>query len=294
MIDAVSHPLHLRHGTSADRLDQVVVTPESAGWTYSGLRIVELGPGGSRSLHTGSDEILVLPLTGSATVECAGGRFELAGREDVFSGPTDFAYVPLGTDATISSRQGGRFALPCARATTSRPPAYGPVDSVPVELRGAGPSSRRLNNFCAPTAFPADRLIAVECVTPAGNWSSWPPHKHDTARPGEAILEEIYYFEVAPEVPLRPRRMGEGFALQRLYTQDGEIDLCEQVRHGDVVLIPRGYHGPSVTAPGYDLYYLNVLAGPAPERTMAFCDDPAHHWVRESWEGRPVDPRLLS
>jgi 5-deoxy-glucuronate isomerase len=94
----------------------------------------------------------------------------------------------------------------------------------------------------------------VECVTPAGNWSSWPPHKHDTARPGEAILEEIYYFEVAPEVPLRPRRMGEGFALQRLH----------------------------------------VLAGPAPERTMAFCDDPAHHWVRESWEGGPVDPRLLS
>jgi 5-deoxy-glucuronate isomerase len=294
IIEPVSHPFHVPHGRSADHLDLVAVTPESAGWTYSGLRIVELGPGGSRSLHTGSDEILVLPLAGSATVECAGECFELTGREDVFSGPTDFAYVPLRTDARISTRHGGRFALPSARATTSLPPAYGPVESVPVELRGAGASSRRLNNFCAPASFPADKLVAVECVTPAGNWSSWPPHKHDAQGPGEAILEEIYYFEMAPTAPLGPRRMGEGFALQRLYTADGEIDLCEQVGHGDVVLIPRGYHGPSVTAPGYDLYYLNVLAGPAPERTMAFCDDPAHRWVRQSWEGQPIDPRLVT
>lgn len=294
MIPAVSHPLHVPHGTCADDLDQVVVTPESAGWTYSGLRIVQLGPGGSRSLHTGSDEMLVLPLAGSATVEFAGERFELTGREDVLSGPTDFAYVPLGTDARISTRRGGRFALPSARATVSLPPAYGPVESVPVELRGAGAASRRLNNFCAPTTFRADKLVAVECVTPAGNWSSWPPHKHDSVGPGEAILEEIYYFEMAPAAADGPRRMGEGFALQRLYTLDGEIDLCEQVRHGDVVLIPRGYHGPAVTAPGYDLYYLNVLAGPAAERSMAFCDDPAHQWVRRGWEGQSIDPRLIT
>jgi 5-deoxy-glucuronate isomerase len=293
MIEPVSHPLHLPHGTSADHLDQVVVTPESAGWTYTGLRVVELRPGESRSLHTGSDEVLVVPLAGSATVECAGERFELAGRDDVFSGPSDFAYIPLRSEATVSSRQGGRLALPSARATTALPPAYGPAESVPAELRGAGAASRRMHNLCAPTAFPADKLVAVECVTPAGNWSSWPPHKHDSEGPGEAILEEIYYFEMAPEAPLRPRRMGEGFAVHRLYTLDGEIDLCEQVGHGDVVLIPRGYHGPSITAPGYDLYYLNVLAGPSPERSMAFCDDPAHHWIRDSWEGRPIDPRLL-
>jgi 5-deoxy-glucuronate isomerase len=294
MIRPVSHPLHLRRGATGDGLDQVVVTPESAGWTYCGLRIVELAPGESRSLHTGPDELLVVPLAGSATVECAGERFELSGRDDVFSGPSDFAYVPVGTDVGISTRAGGRFALPSARAGASLPPAYGPVDSVPVEIRGTGSSSRRLNNFCAPTAFPADKLVSVECFTPAGNWSSWPPHKHDTAGPGEAVLEEIYYFETAPAAPSGPRRMGEGFAMLRLYTPEGDIDLCEQVRHGDVVLIPRGYHGPSVTAPGYDLYHLNVLAGPAAERTMAFCDDPAHHWVRQSWEGRSIDPRLVS
>jgi 5-deoxy-glucuronate isomerase len=294
MLRPVSHPLHLPHGSSADHVDPVVVTPESAGWTYAGLRIVELAPGGSRSLHTGADEVLVLPLAGSATVECAGERFELTGRDDVFSGPTDFAYVPPGTCVVISSLHGGRFALPSARATASLPPAYGPVESVPVELRGAGASSRRLHNFCAPATFPAGRLVSVECITPAGNWSSWPPHKHDEVGPGEAVLEEIYYFETAPTTPTRPRRMGEGFAMLRLYTADGEVDLCEQVRHGDVVVIPRGYHGPSVTAPGYDLYHLNVLAGPAPERTMAFCDDPAHHWVRESWKGQAIDPRLVT
>lgn len=294
MLRPVTHPLHLPHGSSADHLDRVVVTPESAAWTYSGLRIVELAAGESRSLHTGSDEMLVLPLAGSATVECAGERFELAGRADVFSGPTDFAYVPPGSDVRISTAAGGRFALPSARATASLPPAYGPVESVPVELRGAGSSSRKLHNFCAPASFPADRLVSVECITPAGNWSSWPPHKHDTTGPGESVLEEIYYFETAPTAPGGPRRMGEGFALLRLYTADGDIDLCEQVRHGDVVLIPRGYHGPSVTAPGYDLYHLNVLAGPAAERSMTFCDDPAHAWVRQSWEGQAVDPRLLT
>jgi 5-deoxy-glucuronate isomerase len=269
-----------------------VITPESAGWSFSGLRIVELPPGASRTLRTGPDEMLVLPLGGSATVDSGGETFELRGRPDVFSGPTDFAYLPIGSEATISSRSGGRFALPSARATEARSFSYGRAADVPVEIRGAGAATRQLNNFCAPDSFPAVKLVAVECITPAGNWSSWPPHKHDTAGPGEAELEEIYYFEVAPAGPSRPRRVGEGFATHRLYTNDGEIDLCEQVRQGDVVLIPRGYHGPSATAPGYDLYYLNVLAGPAPERTMAFCDDPAHHWIRDSWATQQPDPRL--
>jgi len=269
-----------------------VVTPESAGWSFCGLRIVELAPGGSRTLNTGPDEVLVLPLAGSATVACGGESFELAGRPDVFSGPTDFAYLPVSARATISSPYGARLALPSARAHRSLPPSFGAAGDVPVEIRGAGAATRQLNNFCAPDSFAADKLVAVECITPAGNWSSWPPHKHDTAGPNEAVLEEIYYFEVTPANASLPRRVGEGFAMHRLYTKDGEIDLCEEVRQGDVVLIPRGYHGPSVTAPGYDLYYLNVLAGPAPVRTMAFCDDPAHHWIRGSWATQTPDSRL--
>ncbi|HXQ61528.1 MAG TPA: 5-deoxy-glucuronate isomerase [Acidimicrobiales bacterium] len=288
----MSHPLHLPYGGSADGLDRVVVTPQSAGWSYAGLRIVELAPGQSRRLSTGTDEMVVLPLAGSCTVECEGSRFELTGRSDVFSRVTDFAYVPIDAEVLLSSGGGGRFALPSARATRRLDPAYGAADAVPVEQRGAGRATRQLNNFCDPVSFPADKLIAVECITPAGNWSSYPPHKHDEARSGEAVLEEIYYFETATTVVDGARQMGRGFAMQRLYTSDGQIDLCEEVHQGDVVLIPRGYHGPSMTAPGYDLYYLNVLAGPAEDRTMAFCDDPDHHWIRQTWQDQEPDPRL--
>ncbi len=288
----MSHPLHFPYGKSADGLDKVVVTPHSAGWAYAGLRIVELAAGEARSISTGSDEMVVLPLAGSCVVECEGRRFELMGRRDVFSRVTDFAYVPIDAEVLLSSTGGGRFALPSAQATHRLEPAYGPADAIPVELRGCGRATRQLNNLCDPTTFPADKLVAVECITPAGNWSSYPPHKHDELRPGEAVLEEIYYFEMAKTITAGAREMGRGFAMHRLYTSDGEIDLCEEVHQGDVILIPRGYHGPSMTAPGYDLYYLNVLAGPAPDRTMAFCDDPDHRWIRELWKDQAPDERL--
>jgi 5-deoxy-glucuronate isomerase len=177
----------------------------------------------------------------------------------------------------VYSEAGGRFALPSARATRALPPRYGAAQDVPVEIRGAGAATRQVNNFCAPGAFECDKLIAVELLTPAGNWSSYPPHKHDHSSSVEAVLEEIYYFET------------QGLAYQRVY---GSTDLLVEVGSGDVVLVPHGYHGPSMAAPGYDLYYLNVLAGPAPERTMAFCDDPAHAWVRQSWRGQPTDARV--
>jgi len=138
-----------------------------------------------------------------------------------------------------------------------------------------------------PGSFDADRLMACEVVTPSGNWSSYPPHKHDEERSGETELEEIYYFEVAPG-----RSGEEGFAYQRLYgTPERPVDLLAEVRTGDVVLIPHGYHGPSMAPPGYDLYYLNVMAGPG-ERAWLAADDPAHAWVRSTWADQPVDPRL--
>jgi len=151
-----------------------------------------------------------------------------------------------------------------------------------VELRGAGQASRQVNNFCSPEAFECDKLIAVEVLTPGGNWSSYPPHKHDVARPGEeAELEEIYYF------------VSRGLAYQRVYgTADRPVDVLAEVGTGDVVLIPHGWHGPSIAAPGYDLYYLNVMAGPAAERAWLFCDDPAHGWIRGTWPDQAVDPRL--
>lgn len=272
-----------RHGALRDGDDLAVVTPSLAGWTYAGMRVLALPAGGERVLSTATTEMALLPLSGSYTVECEGRRFDLAGRDDVFSRVTDFAYAPIDAEVRITSAGGGELALCTAEATRRLDPAYGPAEGVPVEIRGAGQASRQVNNFLRPDAFEADKLIAVELLTPEGNWSSFPPHKHDEDRPGEAVLEEIYYFRVAGD---------SGFAFHRLYTADGSIDATETVRDGDVFLVPRGYHGPCVAAPGHELYYLNVLAGPAQERTMAFCDDPAHAWIRDTWQDGPSDDRL--
>jgi 5-deoxy-glucuronate isomerase len=261
-----------------------LITPESAGWTYSGLEIVELPPGVSRELTTADREMLVLPLAGACAVHVDGQEFRLHGRDSVFDRVTDFVYAPRDSSVRITSAAGGRFALPSARCTTRLEPRYAKAEDVPVELRGAGQASRQVNNFCTPEAFPyAEKLIACEVLTPGGNWSSYPPHKHDEERPGECVLEEIYYFEVD--------RGGMGY--QRVYgTRERPIDLLEEVRTGDTVLIPHGWHGPSMAAPGYDLYYLNVMAGPSPERAWLICDDPAHAWVRDTWAGQRLDPRL--
>jgi 5-deoxy-glucuronate isomerase len=276
-------PPHVPAGAGADGGYELVITPERAGWEFSGLRVLTLPAGQPHAFHTGEDEVIVLPLAGSASVSCDGATFQLAGRTSVFTAVTDFAFLPRDTAAELVSEGGGRFALASARATRRLEPRYVPAADVPVELRGAGVASRQVNNFCAPDAFAADRLIAVEVLTPGGNWSSYPPHKHDVESQDESQLEEIYYFEVA----------GSGPAYQRAYASrdDAPIDVCAEVRSGDAVLIPHGYHGPSMAAPGYDLYYLNVMAGPG-ERVWRFSDDPAHAWVRDTWADQPVDSRL--
>jgi 5-deoxy-glucuronate isomerase len=281
---------HLRRGEAAADGLALALTPEDAGWGFSGLRVLELEPGAERVLGTGDDELIVLPLSGSCTVAVDGETFALEGRESVFSGVSDFVYVPRDARVELAAPGGGRFALPSARAPGRRLDArYVAADDVAVELRGAGRASRQVNNFCAPDAFEADRLIAVEVLTPAGNWSSYPPHKHDEERPGvETALEEIYYFEVAESPAGAP-----GFAYQRVYGSGPgrEIDVTAEVRSGDVIVMPYGYHGPSMAAPGYDLYYLNVMAGPG-ERAWRFTDDPDHAWIRATWEGQELDPRL--
>jgi 5-deoxy-glucuronate isomerase len=233
---------------------------------YTRLRIVELD--GSELFHTGEDELIVLPLSGSCSVTIDDQQFALEGRESVFAAVSDFAYAPRDTQVELTGR--GRFALPAAKAGRRLEPRYVAAEDVPVEVRGAGNASRQVNNFCSVESFDADALIAVEVLTPNGNWSSYPPHKHDN-------LEEIYYFEVSRG----------GFAYQRVY---GRMDLLQEVRTGDTIDMPYGYHGPSMAAPGYDLYYLNVMAGPV--REWDFVDDPDHAWIRDSWADQAVDPRV--
>ena len=281
-----AHPAANAGGADASPWE-LVISPEDAGWAWSSLRIVRLGPGESIEVTADGIEFIVLPLNGSATVDVGDQSAHLRGRDSVFSAVTDFAYVGLGQAARITSAGGGRFALPASRARTELPFRYVPASDVTVEFRGAGPCSRQVVNFCTPDTFEADRLIACEVLTPGGNWSSYPPHKHDVERDGETSLEEIYYFEVAAGP------QGPGMAYQRVYASDErEIDVLEEVRSGDTVLIPHGWHGPSIAAPGYDLYYLNVMAGPGAERLWLICDDPSHAWVRQTWQEQEVDPRL--
>lgn len=263
------------------------VTPASAGWGYSGLRILELDPGQSETFGTDDSETIVISLGGSAAVTVDGRAYELEGRENVFAGVSDAVYVPRDAEVAIASDGGGRFALASAKCENRLKAAYLPKSDVPAELRGAGQSSRQVNNFGIPGVLDADRLIACEVLTPGGNWSSWPPHKHDEERDGETALEEIYYFEIADGPS------GPGIGFQRVYGHEGaDIDITTEIHSGDAVLIPHGWHGPSIAAPGYDMYYLNVMAGPGAERAWLICDDPAHTWVRETWVNQPVDPRL--
>lgn len=280
---------HRASGTAARAPYSLDISPEDAGWQHSSLRVLELPPGGSHRFDTGDSEWIVLPLSGACGVNADGEIVVLDGRESVFTSVTDFAYVPRDAHVRIDSSRGGRFALTGARCTRRLPARYGPASGVPVELRGAGSCSRQVNNFAAADVFEADRLIAVEVLTPGGNWSSYPPHKHDEHRPGEeSELEEIYYFEIAPHDGT------EGVGYQRVTPsgRGGGTDVLAEVRTGDAVLIPDGWHGPSIAAPGHPMYYLNVMAGPGEERRWLICDHPDHAWIRGSWAEEPMDPRL--
>lgn len=247
------------------------------------MTVLELGSGESRRLELGEAEGAVVPLAGSCVVETAGTRFELEGRASVFTSLTDLCYIPRGSKVTVSSKQGGRFCVATSKATRTTEPRYYPASGVRVDLRGAGQATRQINNLLTADVPGPDKLLVVEVITPAGNWSSYPPHKHDELTEAETPLEEIYYFEI--DGP-------GGFGFHRTYALDGVIDETVTVRSGDVFLVPRGYHGPCVAAPGYHMYYLNVMAGPRPGRQWLICTDPAYQWLWEAWENEPPDPRL--
>jgi 5-deoxy-glucuronate isomerase len=268
-------------GSLVDGADAVAITPEEAGWAFAGLRVLTLIPGEGRTFALDGIEAAVLPLSGSCRVEVGPRGFDLEGRSDVFSRVSDFAYLPAESEVHLTSATGGEFAVPTARASRRLEPAHVPARAVAIEVRGGGRSTRQINNFLAADAFEAERLIAVEVLTPDGNWSSFPPHKHDEHTEREVPLEEIYYFRIKGPA---------GFGMHRTYTTDGAIDATVTVRDGDVFLIPRGYHGPCVAAPGHPMYYLNVMAGPA-ERAWRVCLDPAHEWLAEVFGAMPPDPR---
>jgi 5-deoxy-glucuronate isomerase len=283
----------------------VVVDDTVQGWTHTGLRIASLAADESVHVPAGEWEYAVVPLSGSVRVSArlsdgTARTVELAGRPSVFAGPTDVAYAPAGSALVLTATASTSRVAVCAAHVGlggSRELRHLDASDVPVELRGAGIASREVRNFGIPGVLDADALIACEVVTPAGNWSSYPPHKHDEERAGEETeLEEIYYFETQVEGAAHGSNVPENadpVGYQRVYgTPDRPIDVFAEVRTGDVVLVPHGWHGPAMAAPGYDLYYLNVMAGPGPTRAWLICDDPKHAWVRDTWRDQEIDPRL--
>jgi 5-deoxy-glucuronate isomerase len=279
---------YLPAGSAAAGAYEVQVTPESAGWGHTSLKIMFLPPGGSHELATSEDELIILPLQGAVAVEADGSGCELTGRTGVFAGPTDVAYVGSGQSVCLRSAEGGRFALCGARSDQPRSLHHLAAMDVPVERRGAGPSSRLVRNFGIPGALEANSIIACEVITPGGNWSSYPAHKHDEATEHESELEEIYYFEIAAGPAGEP-----GLGYFRTSSSGRAIELLEEVRDRDTVLVPYGWHGPAVAAPGHDMYYLNVMAGPGSEREWKITDHPEQAWVRASWTEQEFDPRLV-
>jgi 5-deoxy-glucuronate isomerase len=258
------------------------ITPESAGWRYLSFRWGPL----AAPVHadTGDRELALVVIAGRIAVQAGATRIEAGtGRTSPFDGMPEAVYLPPGTQYTVEALGGPAdvaFLESLADADKAGPIAHVRAEDVLIETRGAGNATRQINHLLPPE-FAAHRLLVVEVFTPAGSWSSFPPHKHDVLdEPGEVILEEVYAYRVS-----RP----EGFGVQRVYTRDGELDEVYVVRDGDAVLVPKGYH-PFVAAHGYDCYYLNALAGDV--RSMAASDDPDLAWVRDTWVSLETDPRV--
>jgi 5-deoxy-glucuronate isomerase len=233
----------------------VKVTPESAGWEYVGFEVLKLGSGQTVGRRAEGEEVCLVPLSGTSIVSAGDERWEIGGRENVFDGPPSALYLPPGTDYSIESVTDLEIAVTSAPAERGAEPLLIMPEDIEVEVRGSGNMEREVRPILMEDR-PAERLLVVEVLTPNGHWSSYPPHKHDQDDPPrERYLEETYYHKLRPE---------RGFALQRVYTEDGSLDESLTFHDGDVVLVPKGYHVVSAP-PGYDLYYLNVMAGPVRE-----------------------------
>ena len=247
----------------------ITVTPESAGWDHVGFKLVRLAPGETHAGGEAGRETCLVLVAGTADVIARETRFDaVGGRESPFEDKAPGAvYVPAGTAYEVRALDAVELAVCTAPGTGAGEPRLIGADRMPREVRGQGTNTRHVRNIL-PETEPAESLLVVEVITPSGHWSSYPPHKHDTDAPGrETVLEETYYHRLSPP---------QGFAFQRVYTDDRSLDESLAVEDGDVVLVPRGYL-PVGTAHGYDLYYLNVMAGP--RRRWLFTNDPDHDWI---------------
>ena len=247
----------------------ITVTPESAGWTYVGFEALALVPGPPARRECGEREVCIVAVCGRLNVRASVGRWEaVGGRPDPFSGKPEAVYLPPGTSFELEAHGGPcEVGLCFAPAREGVAPRLMRASEVEPETRGYGAQERTIHPILMKDGE-AESLLVTEVQTPAGHWSSYPPHKHDRdALPQESYLEETYYHRLDP---------AHGFAIQRVYTDDRSLDETLTVRDREVVLVPRGYH-PVGAPPGYRSYYLNVMAGPT--RTWVFHNDPDHEWL---------------
>ena len=269
----------------------LAVTPQSAGWDFISFQARRLKADNEWSLVSGENELAIILLTGTISIDSTRGSWHDLERKDVWTGPATALYLPRNTEFTITAKRDTEFVVTWVPTDEDHEPWLIQPQEVPISIRGGDNVSRQINDLLPPRS-PVHRLILVEVYTPSGNWSSYPPHKHDVHIKGEdgnlveADLEEVYFYKID-----KP----EGYAYQHVYTDENSplqqagypIDALVVAKNNCAVLIPEGYH-PVVSAPGYTTYYLNVLAGSA--QSLANQDDPHYSWVKESYQS--VDPRL--
>jgi 5-deoxy-glucuronate isomerase len=272
----VVHSRHLADGHFGELLN---FTRESVQWDWMSMSVRRLAPGETYDASTRGEEAAFVLLSGRCAADWGAGEKTIGERKSVFDGLPYCVYLPTGHSVRFAAGSVCEIAECRVPSESKREPQLITPADVVTGLRGGGNASRQIVDIIRPD-FPADKLVVIEVYTPGGNWSSFPPHKHDVHNPPtEVDLDEIYYYRID-----RPR---EGFALQRLYSPDKSQDFTVRAEDGDAVLVRSGYH-PVVAGPGYNVYYLNFLAGTS--RTLAVTEDPDHVWLKSTWNG--TDPRL--
>jgi 5-deoxy-glucuronate isomerase len=272
----VIHSRHLAEGQSGELLR---FSRESVQWEWMSMSARRLNPGETYEATLSGEEAAFVVLGGRSSANWGQGEQTIGGRRNVFDGLPHSVYLPPGHSVKFKAETVCEIAECRVPSEAKLEPRLVTPKDVSTGLRGGGNASRQIVEIIRPD-FPADKLVVIEVYTPGGNWSSFPPHKHDVHNPPtEVDLDEIYYYRID-----RPR---EGFALQRLYSPDKSQDFTVRAEDGDAVLVRSGYH-PVVAGPGYNVYYLNFLAGTS--RTLSVTEDPNHAWLKSTW--KETDPRL--
>jgi len=281
----MSKPTNLLVQPNYEESEFIKVTPKSAGWEHLNFSAVKLNNGATWHIDSKENEMALVILGGTARIETKDQTWESVGsRSNVFKGMPTTLYISRNNWVTIYAlSETLEFGIGWSKAYLDHPTKLIEPEEVKVEIRGGGNATRQINQMILP-GFDCDRLVVVEVYTPSGNWSSYPPHKHDVRKLDqngnliEADLEEIYFYKID-----RP----EGYAYQRIYTDDRKIDELVLVKDNELVLSPEGYH-PVVAAHGFNVYYLNMLAGS--DQSLASSDDPEFAWIKNTWS--ELDHRL--